>query len=126
MKSNFFSDFRFPFLLFVFTACSTARINISVLQPAKISIPLSIQKVSLFPGAGIPDPPGVFDSIRNIDLKPDYNFNRSKRGYMEGVYEIMSASPRFKKVVLSDSSFENLLTTGVLSWDELRQVCTHD
>ena len=45
---------------------------------------------------------------------------------MEGVYEIMSASPRFKKVILSDSSFENLLTTGVLTWDQLRQVCTHD
>jgi hypothetical protein len=126
MKPGYLSNFRIHLLFFLLTACSTARINISVLQPAKIALPATIQRVSLFPGAGIPDPPGVFDSISHIGLTPDYNFNRIKRGYMEGVYEIMSASPRFKRVVLSDSSFENLLTTGVLTWDELRQVCSHD
>jgi hypothetical protein len=126
MKPRYLFNFRIPLLFFLLTACSTARINISVLQPAKIALPATIQRVSLFPGAGIPDPPGVFDSISHIGLTPDYNYNRIKRGYIEGVYEIMSASPRFKRVVLSDSSFENLLTTGVLTWDELRQVCSHD
>jgi hypothetical protein len=126
MKSNLISNLRLPFLLFVFTACSTGRITISVLEPAQITIPSTIQRVSLFPGAGIPDPPGTFDSINELDLNPEYNYNRAKRGYMEGVYEIISASPRFKKIVLSDTGFENLLTTGVLSWDELRQLCIHD
>jgi hypothetical protein len=126
MKSNFFSSFRLHFLLIAFTACSTARINISVLQPAEISIPLTIQKISLFPGAGIPNPPGKYDSIDHVKLIPDYNYNRIKRGYMEGVYEIIQQTPRFKRVVLTDTSFENLTSEGVISWDELRQICIHD
>jgi hypothetical protein len=126
MKPKLFSNFRLPFLLFVFTACSTARINISMLQPAEISIPLSIQKVSLFPGAGIPNPPGRFDSINYVKLKPDYNYNRIKRGYMEGVYEVIQQTPRFKRVVMTDTSFENLISEGVISWDQLRQICIHD
>jgi hypothetical protein len=107
-------------------ACSTARINISVLQPAEISIPLLIQKVSLFPGAGIPNPPGKFDSIEHVKLEPDFNYNRIKRGYMEGVYEVMQQSPRFKRVVLTDTSYENLVSGGVIGWDQLRQICIHD
>ncbi len=126
MKSKLFSNLRLPFLLFVFTACSTARITISVLEPAEISIPLSIQKVSLFPGAGIPNPPGKFDSIEHVKLKPDYDYNRIKRGYMEGVYEIIQQSPRFKRVILTDTSYENLISGGVVSWDELREICIHD
>jgi hypothetical protein len=99
---------------------------ISVLLPAEISIPLSIQKVSLFPGAGIPDPPGQFDSISRVKLKPDYDYNRIKRGYMEGVYEILQQSPRFKRVILTDTSYEHLVTEGVISWDDLRDICNHD
>ena len=126
MNSDFFSTFRLPLLLFIITGCSTARINISVLQPAEISIPLSIQKISLFPGAGIPDPPGTFDSIDRVKLKPDYDYNPIKRGYMEGVYEVIQQTPRFNRVVLTDTSYEKLITTGVISWDELRQICIHD
>jgi hypothetical protein len=126
MKPSYISNFRIPLLFFLFTACSTARITISVLQPAEISIPLSIQKVSLFPGAGIPNPRGKFDSIEHAKLKPDYDYNRIKRGYMEGVYVIIQQSPRFKRVVLTDTSYENLISEGVVSWDELRQICIHD
>jgi hypothetical protein len=107
-------------------ACSTARINISVLQPAEISIPRTIQKVSLFPGAGIPNPPGKFDSIQYVKLDPGYNYNRIKRGYMEGVYEVIQQSPRFKRVVLADTIYENLVTGGAISWDKLREICIHD
>jgi hypothetical protein len=126
MKIKPFLNFGLIFFLLILAACSTARINISVLQPAEISIPLSIQKISLFPGAGIPDPPGKFDSIVHAKLKPDYNYNRIKRGYMEGVYEIIQQSPRFKRVVLTDTSYEKLTIQGVISWGELRQICIHD
>jgi hypothetical protein len=107
-------------------ACSPARINISVLQPAVISIPQSIQRISLFPGAGIPNPPGVYDSIQQVKLKPGYNYNRIKRGYMEGVHKVIQQSPRFKRVVLSDTIYENLVSAGVIGWDQLRQICIHD
>ena len=36
---------------------------------------------------------------------------RIKRGYMEGVYEVIQQSPRFKRVVLTDTSYEKL-TSG--------------
>ena len=87
MKPKPVSLLQIPLLLLIFSACITERITLSVLQPAEISIPAEIQKISLFPGAGIPDPPGMYDSIDRIELKPDYNYNRIKRGYMEGLYE---------------------------------------
>jgi len=97
-----------------------------VLQPAEVSIPLSIQKISLFPGAGIPNPPGIFDSINKVKLNPGYNYNRIKRGYVEGVYEIIKKSPRFQRVVMTDTSYENFLLDGVISWEQLREICIHD
>jgi hypothetical protein len=126
MKIKPYLNLRLIFFFLILAACSTARINISVLQPAEISIPLSIQKVSLFPGAGIPDPPGTFDSINCVKLKPDYDYNRIKRGYMEGIYEIIQQSPRFKRVLLTDTCYENLISEGVVSWGELREICIHD
>jgi hypothetical protein len=126
MKPSIFSNYRLPLLFFLLSACSTTRINISVLQPAEISIPSNIQKISLFPGAGIPNKPGIFDSIEKVKLKPEYDYNRVKRGYMEGVYEIIQRSPRFRKVVLTDTCFEKLTSGGVISWDDLREICIHD
>jgi hypothetical protein len=107
-------------------SCSTSRIGISVLEPARITIPASIRKVSLFPGAGIPGQPGEIDSINNIGLDPGYDYNRIKRGYMEGLYEILSVSPRFPKVVPADTAYEHLLASGMISQDELRELCSHD
>jgi hypothetical protein len=45
---------------------------------------------------------------------------------MEGVYEILSQSPRFEKVVLSDTAFEHQLNQGVISLEQLKEICTHD
>jgi hypothetical protein len=119
-------NLRLIFIFMILTACSTELIKISVLQPAEISIPLSIQKVSLFPGAGIPNSPGKFDSIEHVKLESHYDYNRIKRGYMEGVYEVLQQSPRFKRVVLTDTSYEKLISEGTISWDQLRQICIHD
>ncbi len=126
MKPKLISHFQVILFLFIVSACTTERIIISVLQPAEISIPPSIQKISLFPGAGIPDPPGTYDSISRIKLKPDYNYNPIKRGYMQGLYEVIQETPRFTRVVLTDTIYENLVASGVISWDDLRQICIHD
>ena len=112
--------------LMISAGCSTFLIGISVLQPAKMTIPSTIQRVSLFPGAGIPDPPGVIDSIHIKHLEPGYDYNHLKRGYMDGAYESMAASPRFLKVVIADTAYEDLLTSGKISWDEIKQICNHD
>lgn len=45
---------------------------------------------------------------------------------MVGVYEILQQSPRFKRVVLSDTSYEHLTAEGVINWEELREICIHD
>jgi len=126
MKAGLLNWIAFLFTVLVLSACSIGRITISVLEPAMIAIPSEISRVSLFPGAGIPDPPGVIDSISKIQLDPENNYNRLKRGYVEGIYESLSASPRFKKIVKSDTTYEFLLSTGQISWDELRALCRSD
>jgi hypothetical protein len=120
--------FRFGIIIqfLVCASCYTGRINISVLEPATITIPAAIKRVSLFPGAGIPDPIGTIDSISEIPLEPDYDYNRLKRGYMDGVFATMSESPRFLKVVKADTIYEYLLSTGYISWEELNSICTRD
>ncbi len=42
------------------------------------------------------------------------------------LYEIMSVSPRFKKVVLSDTVFDKLLLYGNLTWKAVDRICSHD
>lgn len=115
------------FIVFlILTGCTTSRVLISILEPAEIEIPPEIQRVSLFPGAGIPQPVGEFDSLTQIQLDPSYDYNRIRRGYMEGMFEIMSASPRFKRVVLSDSMNMALIVSGKLDWDDLASLCRVD
>ncbi len=126
MRPDLVSYLRSLLFLFVFSACSTERIYISVLQPAEVSVPSTIQKVSLFPGGGFPSPVGKYDSIQHVKLIGDCNYNKVKRGYMEGVYEIISQSPRFKKVVLSDTVYEKFLTEGTISLKQLQEICDHD
>jgi len=109
-----------------FISCLPGRITLNVLEPGRITIPAEITKVSLFPGAGIPDPPGRIDSLDNIEPDPGVNYNRIKRAYMEGIYDAMSASPRFLKVVPADTTYEILLESGHVSWNELSRICRRD
>jgi hypothetical protein len=113
-------------VIFFIAACSTGRIYINVLQPAEFNLPAAIQRISIFPGAGLPDEPGEWDSLRHIDLETDYNYNRIKRGYIFGLYDVISKSPRFQKVVIADTAWENLLDSGFIRWDELNQICAED
>jgi hypothetical protein len=107
-------------------SCSTDTLLISELQPASVYIPGNIKRVSIFPLAGIPDPPGIFDSISHILLDPANNYNITKKGYLYGVYEVMASSPRFQKITIADSSFVDSVFSGTVSWDILKEICRHD
>lgn len=126
MKASLTLKYGLICSMLAYSSCYPGRITLTVLEPARIMIPASITKISLFPGAGIPDLPGVIDSINNIELNPVYNYNHLKRAYMAGLYDRISASPRFLKVVPADSTYENLLYSGIISCEELRQLCIRD
>ena len=107
-------------------SCYTDKIYLSVLHPATVSIPRTIRSVSLLPVAGIPDPPGTFDSIRIAVLDPAYNYNLIKKGIIYGLYDVIATSPRFVKVVLTDSVTTGNADKGIISWDQLQEICRHD
>jgi hypothetical protein len=99
---------------------------ISVLQPAEVNLPGHINSVSIYPAAGIPSPAGVFDSIRNVAINQDYNYNRTRQGYLYGIYEVLAASPRFQRITVADSVFADSIYERTVSWDILKQICQHD
>lgn len=68
----------------------------------------------------------MFDSLTDIQLDPKTDISQIKKGYVDGVYDILSASPRFKKVVLSDSGYNKLLAYGNLTWIDVDKICHHD
>jgi hypothetical protein len=106
---------------------STSSLLISVLKPASVSIPGTIKRISVFPVAGIPEPPGVFDSLGYyVMLDPGFDYNKIKKGYLYGLYEALLSSPRFQKVVLADSVFADSVFSGIISWDLLKEICRHD
>jgi hypothetical protein len=127
MKHPVLHRWTLGFVVFLILAgCSTSRVLISILEPAELDIPADIQRVSLFPGAGIPQPIGEFDSLTQIQLDPAYDYNRIRRGYMEGMFTVMSTSPRFKRVVLSDSMNVAMIESGKIDWDDLANLCRID
>jgi hypothetical protein len=107
-------------------SCFTGKIYLSVLQPATVTVPGTIRSISILPIAGVPDPPGVFDSIRVAALDPAYDYNTIKKGFIYGLYDIISLSPRFDKVVITDSGMVAQASEGILSMELLQQICRHD
>ena len=112
--------------LLLWISCSTGNILISVLQPASIIIPRDIKSISVLPVAGIPGPPGVFDSINPRWLDPAYDYNITKRGYLYGVYDALASSPRFQRIVLTDTCVASIGSSGIISWKSLKEICRHD
>jgi len=93
------------FLIVVLTSgCFSSKLTISVLEPSDITLPAWIQKVSILPVPGVPEPPGEFDSLKYIRLGLTTNTKEIKMGYLHGIYDEMIASPRFQKVVLNDQA----------------------
>ena len=120
------SFFSLLLVIEMMSACSMGKVYINALQPAEISLPDSLQRISIFPAAGIPEMPGEWDSISEIKLSPFVDYNTIKMGYIYGLYDVLSTSPRFQKVVIADSTWKGYARPGYLSWDELLQICRHD
>jgi hypothetical protein len=99
---------------------------ISVLEPATTTLPASVQKISILPLPGIPAKPGIFDSLHFIKPRAGANIRDIKMGYLHGIYDVMSSSPRFRKVVLSDTSDIKTISKGYLYWNDIERICSHD
>jgi hypothetical protein len=112
--------------IILLNSCTTGRVYISVLQPASVNIPGSIKSVSIFPAAGIPDKHGIFDSIRYAALDTAYDYNITRKGYIYGLFDVLSHSPRFSKIVIADSVYGRAVSSGVITWDFLKKICRHD
>jgi len=113
-------------LIFLMNSCFTGRILISVLQPAEVTIPGTIRSISIFPSAGIPDQRGIFDSLSFASLDTAYDYNLTRKGYLFGLYDALSQSPRFNRIVFADSVNSLKVTSGILTWAELDEICRHD
>jgi hypothetical protein len=114
------------FLLVLTGACYTSRIPLSVLKPASITLPGAVSRVSIFPVAGYIANVNQFDSISQISLDPKIDANQIRSGYLDGMYEVLTRSPAFEKVVYSDSSFGKFMVEGRLYWEDLRTICRKD
>ncbi|HJZ39165.1 MAG TPA: DUF6340 family protein [Bacteroidales bacterium] len=126
MSRNPYNLFTLFCLLLLAGSCFSNRITISVLEPAKLTLPASIQRISIFPEPGLRSKPGVFDSISKIVLDENADIREIKTGYLHGIYEILSTSPRFTKVVIADTSTGKFNANGILYWDDVERICKHD
>jgi hypothetical protein len=115
----------FLFLLLIVASCYS-KVTISVLEPGTYILPASVQKVTIYSKPGMQVTPGLFDSLTDFRFSAETDINKIRQGYLDGVYEIMSVSPRFKKVVLSDTVFDNMLVYGSLTWNAVDRICRHD
>jgi len=125
MFRNSLIPFSFLFLLIIASACFS-KVTISVLEPGVYTLPASVQKVTIYAEPGMQVTPGLFDSLTDFRFDHETDINKIRHGYLSGAYEIMSESPRFNKVVLSDSSFDRMLTYGSLTWKAVDQICQYD
>lgn len=47
-------------------------------------------------------------------------------GFIEGIYSVLSESPRFTRVVLTDTITAWFFNNREVHWDDLKKVCNHD
>jgi hypothetical protein len=115
----------FLFLLITVSSCFS-KVTISVLEPGTYTLPASLQKLTIYSRPGMQQTPGFFDSLTDLHFDAETDLNKIRQGYLDGAYEVMSVSPRFKKVVLSDTVFDKLLLYGNLTWNAVDRICGHD
>ena len=116
----------FALLLVIITgSCYTSQLSMDVLEPAKTELPSGIQRISILPMPGAPSLTGKFDSLALL-WSQETNIYQVKMGYLHGLYDILTNSPRLLRVVLSDTLGNTYIKSGHLYWDDLRQVCARD
>lgn len=110
-------------LLLVAGACYNSYLTFSVLQPADTVLPASLNNISILPMPGVPSMDGSFDSLTSI--RPGDPFD-IKMGYIHGMYSILSESPRFDKVKLTDTTTAPFIHNAQITWTDLANVCKND
>ena len=113
-------------VMLIAVSCYTATLPLSVLEPAVVNLPAEIRKVSIFPAAGFITDKHKIDSLDDIKLTPKADAGQILIGYLDGIYDILVVSPRFDRVIFSDSSYGKFMQDGHLYWDDLRTICKHD
>ena len=117
---------KFLIIIVLVIGCYSGQLTISVLEPASVTIPSDIKKITILPIPGVPDPIGEFDSLKFIDLDPNTDSREIKLGYLHGIYDLMRSSPRFQKVVINDSLDNGDSFGGYINWVDIDQVCARD
>lgn len=108
---------------FLFFSCSTGYVSISVLKPAKISLPAEIRNVALYNGSCEMSPAGTFDRVTNMRLESGVNYNAAEYEYLKGIYQTLSASPRFTEVHLADSACNSVFSSDEINRTLLDSLC---
>lgn len=103
-------------------SCLPYTVTISILEPAEVTLPAEVKRISILPVPGYYSKPGVFDSLSHVILNPKTDIKEIKMGYLHGMYDVLSQSPRFDKVVFSDSSYYK----NRLMWEDVAGICKHD
>jgi hypothetical protein len=125
MFRNTAVPFSFLILLIIVTSCFS-KVTISVLEPGIYTLPSIVKKVTIYAEPGMQVKPGFFDSLTDLQFDPETDINKIRQGYLDGITEIMSVSPRFRKAVLSDTVFDKQLSYGNLTWNAVDKICAHD
>ncbi|MBN1143200.1 MAG: hypothetical protein JXA72_02210, partial [Bacteroidales bacterium] len=121
--------FRFPtlplllfFLVALMWSCLPYTTTISVLEPAQHTLPAAVNSISILPVPGYYSKPGVFDSLSHVILDPETDIKEIKMGFLHGMYDILSRSPRLDRVVFADTSYYK----NKLTWEDVDVICRHD
>ncbi len=113
-------------LLLLSAACYTSKLSIDVLVPATTVLPSAIQRVSILPLPGAPSHSGEIDSLDLFQMTSSSEARNVKMGFIDGIFDIFSTSPRIKRAILTDTVTSAFSSSGRLYWDDLRKVCKHD
>jgi hypothetical protein len=108
--------------LMLLTGACYSRISLGILQPAAITLPAKIDRVSVLPIAGKYS--AQYDSLRFFHPKNDTIVYNVRMGYIHGIYDVLSSSPRFERMKLTQDSMA--YKQSVFYWDQLRKICARD
>lgn len=114
------------FMFLILYCCSREIIEISVLKPADTIIPHEIETITIFPIAGRQEAPGNFSGVKHVPLDKEINYNAAKLNYVYGIYDVLIESPRFRRVVMADSSYVDSLLAGKMDTRDVREMCKAD
>jgi len=127
MRLKYLSYFAALFIVvFISSSCSVGYVSLSVLKPAELTLPAGIRNLSVYNHVYDSMPPGVFDSVDEVNMWPDVNYNEAKNYYLMGLFETASKSPRFTRVSLTDSVDTHDLDPQEINWSVIESICQKD